>query len=870
MSSSKVLVIGSDRISSLVPSTAAAQLDGLLAARRIEQAVQLVAAHDGNGYLHVRLAFALYAQTRFLDAVPHFCAADNDLDPRVLLSCFPDVADGLFGEDDEAEVFVGVDDSELIDVNSVVANYSPHLTPDARPLPELHAILVDDAHSMLEAVLQHARARAWPDEVQVAIDTALTKLLCRTLCSPSAQQPSPPIEPLLLFLSSPNSASLPILAAFLERNRHYAVLCALYELRCEWPALLDALARFADGTWSDPAADNASAYTDPISRMCGVLSSPDLPATVTSTIPHSHPQTHTQPRDALIRHWAIWMVPRDLECGMWLLTEVCPRPGGDVSARSRSETTTSTKPISAKSTSTKQPKRTVNLATPAERGTLQELRALSLSMDTQAAQRYLEWLVLVRRCEDPDLHTALASSCLAAVCDALDEGDAVDGGEDGLDEDSLEVREGKVREGPTSRLWRAKVSSYVSSATRNSRSRSPRRATSPTAAHPTSPSPRPSFSSTQPRRSSPSPFHPAADAVPFASTHPQPPSSSPPTQTHPTPTQTQTQPHPQPTTFISYFTSTTPRSHAKAARLRTVAMLQGSTAYDVHALHAQLYAWIDGTSGSAGDRVDGTHNTRRDRDRERRSTVLALERAILEGKLANHRAALTILVHDLRDAASAEAYCASGGRAVVRLPKGLAGANASGGRDANGSDDQIGGGWDVGSEWLFSGMSADDRAGEDKERRTALLRVLLEVYTADGESTLARRLLDTQGGGMDVVELLPTLPPAWPLSTLRTLLARSFRASLHARHEGMIVKGVCAGENLEVMYSSWPVLRDQGAIVEEAVDDSDEDDENDTVANEKAYMDEKTAAVLADRAGLQKMNVNVVDVELAGAGEGLG
>ncbi|KAH7907777.1 hypothetical protein BJ138DRAFT_1104038 [Hygrophoropsis aurantiaca] len=47
-------------------------------------------------YLHVRIAFALHAQMRFLDAVPHFCDADTDLYPPVPLSCFYDAVKDLW------------------------------------------------------------------------------------------------------------------------------------------------------------------------------------------------------------------------------------------------------------------------------------------------------------------------------------------------------------------------------------------------------------------------------------------------------------------------------------------------------------------------------------------------------------------------------------------------------------------------------------------------------------------------------------------------------------------------------------------------------------------------------------------------------
>ena len=71
--------------------------------------------------------------------------------------------------------------------------------------------------------------------------------------------------------------------------------------------------------------------------------------------------------------------------------------------------------------------------------------------------------------------------------------------------------------------------------------------------------------------------------------------------------------------------------------MKAILFLQGSTLYDLSAVHARL-------SGHA--------------------KILKLELAILEGKLGNHRAALAALVHELNDGTSAEAYCTLGGEVV--------------------------------------------------------------------------------------------------------------------------------------------------------------------------------------------------------------
>lgn len=108
------------------------------------------------------------------------------------------------------------------------------------------------------------------------------------------------------------------------------------------------------------------------------------------------------------------------------------------------------------------------------------------------------------------------------------------------------------------------------------------------------------------------------------------------------------------TSFLSYFASTTPDSEHKRVRLKTALFLQGSALYELEPIKKRLM------------------------DHQK---VLQLEVAIVDGKvrddvfcllvrthfwmqLGNHRAALSILVHDLRDATSAEAYCTLGGEVV--------------------------------------------------------------------------------------------------------------------------------------------------------------------------------------------------------------
>lgn len=81
------------------------------------------------------------------------------------------------------------------------------------------------------------------------------------------------------------------------------------------------------------------------------------------------------------------------------------------------------------------------------------------------------------------------------------------------------------------------------------------------------------------------------------------------------------------------------------------------------------------------------------------------------------------------------------------------------------------------------------------------------------------QLLDAQAMNLDVAEVLTTIPPEWPLRVLSTFLSRSFRRTLHQHHESQLIKAISASENLAVAERTWAVLRDEGALVEEAIDD---------------------------------------------------
>lgn len=96
---------------------------------------------------------------------------------------------------------------------------------------------------------------------------------------------------------------------------------------------------------------------------------------------------------------------------------------------------------------------------------------------------------------------------------------------------------------------------------------------------------------------------------------------------------------------------------------------------------------------------------------------------------------------------------------------------------------------------------------------------------------------------------------------LSSFLARSLRRTLHAHHESQLVKAIAASENLAVAERTWAVLREEGAILEDAASD-DEDGDGDG-ADEKGLAAHVGAALqLDEKAGLHRANgavENVVD-----------
>ncbi|KAI0760618.1 hypothetical protein C8Q74DRAFT_1208816 [Fomes fomentarius] len=683
-----VLVVGSNTVQALLPSTLISQADALLLAHRLEDAADLAEQQrkklqsvlnaerhqiDELRYVNQRLGFQCFTETLFEDAGKRLY--EGELDPRVLVSYYPELRGELFAEDDTVDIMAGVaeympqeDSVDDIIAQNLVRNYSPHLSPNTREAPptvELRNILGMTARDMLESYLRKWRRKLAVEStaphaqaMRIVVDTVLAKLHVATGKLPD----------LSALIEQPNAIVLSEIEPELVKSRNVGVLCRLYQQHGNDAKLLEAWSKLVDGQWTDAQVQ------DPLTRIFDLLGD--------------------KKDRALIQQWIPWLVKKDSDRALKLLLSTLP-------AKRKAED---------------------------DRTLLQHIREASPA----AGAQLLEHLVVQRRSNDPDLHSQLAEAYADQLVACL-------------------------TNESTSKLWRAKASSYFSGRSESS--------------------------------------------------------------------------------YISYFASTTPESESKRTRLKAILFLQGSTLYDPAAVRTHLSA---------------------------HAKILKLELAILEGKLGNHRSALAILVHDMNDSTSAEAYCTLGGEVVPAK-----------------TAQQIGERSDL-QPWaaLVTPLAAPGKQPKpasgpmkrqktvDEEVKKDLVMILLEVYMSGGETTADRtaQLLNSQAMNLDVVDVISMIPPEWPLRILSTFVTRSLRRTLHAHHEGQIVKAISAGQNLAVAEQTWSVIREQGAIVEEPADDDDEGEDGEDEGGEKLGL-ELGERVQGEPASFnEKLGLHNVHAALDGAG----
>ncbi|KAI6043246.1 hypothetical protein EDC04DRAFT_774142 [Pisolithus marmoratus] len=546
--------------------------------------------------------------------------------------------------------------------------------------------------------------------------------------SPSARSP-------IHLLQQPTMTIRPhILARVLEMLNLWGPLIELWRTVGEVDRLINILAGLVEGTYYDPSV------SDPLGQIFAILSSLQQPERMVADV---SPSIGDAERRSLIRKWGVWLAARDVEGGLSLLMSGLP-------TRARRPTNVGN--------------RTKEKDWEREQEKMDELAVLAELRKTgsAAAKRYLEWLIVGKGRENPNLQSQLVENCVDDLFECL--------GNDAI-----------------AKLWRAKCASYASTAATTAASLS-------------------KFPPVQATLMSDSNSHlPRATNTPL----PRPP-------------------------FLSYFASTTPDSPSKRVRIKALLALQ-------------VTLFSDGAEGEILAKrvqeriVDGGWEK-----------VLGLEVAVLHSKLSQPSIVLRTL-HSLRDHVTAEVYASGGGVYGVINPR--IGASAAEGCEL--------------ADWAkwFAKVMEDRDAAVKRAKSTSLgdqppsemLKILLQVYTEDRDTQQASRLLNSQAQNLDIPDIIPLVPESWPLHSVSSFLVRSLRRSLHAKHEGQIVKAICTGQNMEVLERSYIILQDEGAIIEEAVEDGEDGGPGESF-DEKGGLVEKVAMQL-DRG-----DVHAVDVEASGGG----
>ncbi|KAI6040873.1 hypothetical protein EDC04DRAFT_2566388 [Pisolithus marmoratus] len=751
-SQSSVLLFGQSSVHALLPSTVTAQVESLLEDGRITEAqvlldkaeTQVCRVPFSTGlasvlqYLHQCIAFKLFGQTRFQDATQHFVKGATD--PRILISYFEELrpalcdetpspetkqtnAGNMRGEITEVEVYAGVQKympSETsvdgIIATNLVRNYSPYLRPQM--LPESDGTdnmqcaptgsVASDVPSLLASFRPALRpVSPGPPSRSPSLPTSsqfhLLPSETSTSHSPSARSP-------INLLQQPTMTIRPhILARVLEMLNLWGPLIELWRTVGEVDRLINVLAGLVEGTYHDPSV------SDPLGQVFAILSSLQQPERM---------------RRSLIRKWGVWFAARDVEGGLSV---------GSTKAGTRNWEREQEKMD--------------------ELAVLAELRKTG----SAAAKRYLEWLIVGKGRENPNLQSQLVENCVDDLFECL--------GNDAI-----------------AKLWRAKCASYASTSATTAASLSkfpPVQATSLM-----------SDSNSQLPRATNTPL-------------PRPP-------------------------FLSYFASTTPDSPSKRVRIKALLALQ-----------ATLFS----------SEAEGEILAKRVQERIVEGgweKVLGLEAAVLHSKLSHPSIVLRTL-HSLRDHVTAEVYASGGG--VYGVINSRIGASAAEGCEL--AD------W---AKWFAKSME-DRNAAVKRAKSTSLgdqppsemLKVLLQVYTEDRDIQQASRLLNSQAQNLDTPDIIPLVPESWPLHSVSSFLVRSLRRSLHAKHEGQVVKAICTGQNLEVLERSYIILQDEGAIIEEAVEDSED-------GGSRESFDEKGGLVEKVAMQLDQGDIHAVDVEASGGG----
>ncbi|RDA89006.1 hypothetical protein CP532_0666 [Ophiocordyceps camponoti-leonardi (nom. inval.)] len=166
--------------------------------------------------------------------------------------------------------------------------------------------------------------------------------------------------------------------------------------------------------------------------------------------------------------------------------------------------------------------------------------------------------------------------------------------------------------------------------------------------------------------------------------------------------------------------------------------------------------------------------------------LLVPETIMLAGRQDLHHDALRLLVHTLGDYDTAVAYCLRGGTSVyVSSPPPAATKQQKRGLATNRRD-------------LFA----------------TVLREFLAIEDAADRLEQTGNLLDQFGQWFDVDDVLPLIPPTWPLRLIAGFLVGAFKRLVSEKHESCMARALSGAENLSVSYRVVVAVDRKGPVVE--------------------------------------------------------
>ncbi|RUP14376.1 hypothetical protein BC936DRAFT_139679 [Jimgerdemannia flammicorona] len=287
--STKLLVYGKDSVMALLTTPFVMQVDALLDANRVDDALTLAEeakstmspdnVHSDRmrhelAYVNQKSGLLRLNEPLFDDAFSLLYR--GGMDPRVVIRLFPDVARRDPDEQDAEEIILydgvwkvvvmlgSVDD---IVSRNIEKNYSPHIKPDvnsARPTVELRKVLISNSKESLTKYLTRERERRKAQAgkgtgVMKAVDTALLKLYV-------------PSDKALLYdlVRGPNDCIVEECAGLLEDHKRYYALSLLYKSKKLYRKVLEIWTKIFTSELPDPD------FTSGLSQIAELLVLPDM------------------------------------------------------------------------------------------------------------------------------------------------------------------------------------------------------------------------------------------------------------------------------------------------------------------------------------------------------------------------------------------------------------------------------------------------------------------------------------------------------------------------------------------------------------------------------------------------------------------